>query len=251
MRNPCCLSTDLMAKQDQIRGLFPAVKGWLDEDLDNYHLKELRCSTQCHTQMSMWIISRGVVLLILLMEYKPTEYEADKDTSQSKQNLQSSSMTFIHNTLIIPSVLDSCFISSTVSEDKRVMGEVVYTTLLCMVYEVFCIREKNCTDISEIIRKLSKRARTDTRTGECTKAGSKAMKKSNSQSNNTRSHITNCHAGNPCVYILDPTVQNLDHKEEKNGGIGFKLGERDSEAWKLHIKPIKGALKSKNREGSF
>ncbi|GJS87980.1 putative RNA-directed DNA polymerase [Tanacetum coccineum] len=30
----------------------------------------------------------------------------DKDTSQSKQNLQSSSMTFIHKTLIIPSVLD-------------------------------------------------------------------------------------------------------------------------------------------------
>ncbi|GJU63409.1 hypothetical protein Tco_1245244 [Tanacetum coccineum] len=46
------------------------VKGWLDEDLDNYHLKRLRYSTQCHTQMSMWIISRGVVLLILLMEYK-------------------------------------------------------------------------------------------------------------------------------------------------------------------------------------
>ncbi|GJX05224.1 putative ribonuclease H-like domain-containing protein [Tanacetum coccineum] len=46
---------------------FPEVKGWLDEDLDNYHLKELHCSTQCHTQMSMWIISRGVVLLILLM----------------------------------------------------------------------------------------------------------------------------------------------------------------------------------------
>ncbi|GJS90669.1 hypothetical protein Tco_0773305 [Tanacetum coccineum] len=42
-------------------------------------------------------------------------------TSQSKQNLQSSSMTFIHKTLIIPSVLDSCFISSTVSEVKRVM----------------------------------------------------------------------------------------------------------------------------------
>ncbi|GJU18997.1 hypothetical protein Tco_1146963 [Tanacetum coccineum] len=46
---------------------FLAVKGWLDEDLDNYHLKELCCSTQCHTQMSMWIISRGVVLLIFLM----------------------------------------------------------------------------------------------------------------------------------------------------------------------------------------
>ncbi|GKA27311.1 hypothetical protein Tco_0713479 [Tanacetum coccineum] len=141
---------------------FPEVKGWLDEDLDNYHLKELRCSTQCHTQMSMWIISRGVVLLILLMEYKVLRdfllhrssinnsarlsnkfggfyfsfkfdisgllphvittiaYRIrDKDTSQSKQNLQSSSMTFIHKTLIIPSVLDSCFISSTVSEVKR------------------------------------------------------------------------------------------------------------------------------------
>ncbi|GJR12427.1 hypothetical protein Tco_0795079 [Tanacetum coccineum] len=51
----------------------PSVKGWLDEDLDNYHLKELHCSTQCHTQMSMWITSRGVVLLILLMEYKPPD----------------------------------------------------------------------------------------------------------------------------------------------------------------------------------
>ncbi|GJZ29556.1 hypothetical protein Tco_0574203 [Tanacetum coccineum] len=50
-----------------VSNIFPEVKGWLDEDLDNYHLKELRCSTQCHTQMSMWIISRGVVLLILLM----------------------------------------------------------------------------------------------------------------------------------------------------------------------------------------
>ncbi|GJU75077.1 putative reverse transcriptase domain-containing protein [Tanacetum coccineum] len=134
----------------------------IGEDDCNYHLKELRCSTQCHTQMSMWIISRGVVLLILLMEYKVLRdfllhrssinnsarlsnkfggfyfsfkfdisgllhhvittiaYRIrDKDTSQSKQNLQSSSMTFIHKTLIIPSVLDSCFISSTVSEVKR------------------------------------------------------------------------------------------------------------------------------------
>ncbi|GJR39575.1 hypothetical protein Tco_1215259 [Tanacetum coccineum] len=149
-------------KKDKDDGLKRSVKGWLDEDLDNYHLKELRCSTQCHTQMSMWIISRGVVLLILLMEYKVLRdfllhrssinnsarlsnkfggfyfsfkfdisgllhhvittiaYRIrDKDTSQSKQNLQSSSMTFIHKTLIIPSVLDSCFISSTVSEVKR------------------------------------------------------------------------------------------------------------------------------------
>ncbi|GJT11976.1 retrovirus-related pol polyprotein from transposon TNT 1-94 [Tanacetum coccineum] len=43
----------------------------------------------------------------------------DNGTSQVKQNSQSSLTTFIYKTLIIPSVLDSCFISSTVSEDKR------------------------------------------------------------------------------------------------------------------------------------
>ncbi|GJU08637.1 hypothetical protein Tco_1125067 [Tanacetum coccineum] len=53
--------------------IFLAVKGWLDEDLEYYHLKELHYSAQCHTQMSLWTISRGVVLLILLMEYKYTE----------------------------------------------------------------------------------------------------------------------------------------------------------------------------------
>ncbi|GJY34486.1 hypothetical protein Tco_0418955 [Tanacetum coccineum] len=86
--------------------------------------------------MSMWIISRGVVLLILLMlgiSFKfgisgllhqvittIADRIRDKDTSQSKQNLQSSSMTFIHKTLIIPSVLDSCFNSFTVCEVKRI-----------------------------------------------------------------------------------------------------------------------------------
>nr|GEY86016.1 hypothetical protein [Tanacetum cinerariifolium] len=30
--------------------------GWLVEDLDNYHLKEIRCSSQCHTQKTLWII---------------------------------------------------------------------------------------------------------------------------------------------------------------------------------------------------
>ncbi|GJV27654.1 hypothetical protein Tco_1384102 [Tanacetum coccineum] len=40
--------------------------GWMVEDLDNYHLKELRCSTQCHTQKKMWVVSRGVVLLMPL-----------------------------------------------------------------------------------------------------------------------------------------------------------------------------------------
>ncbi|GJS55865.1 hypothetical protein Tco_0629227 [Tanacetum coccineum] len=90
--------------------------------------------------MSMWIISRGVVLLILLMlgiSFKfgisgllhqvittIADRIRDKDTSQSKQNLQSSSMTFIYKTLIIPSVLDSCFSSSTVCEVKRYSANV-------------------------------------------------------------------------------------------------------------------------------
>ncbi|GJW65835.1 hypothetical protein Tco_0117719 [Tanacetum coccineum] len=142
------------------------VKGWLDEDLDNYHLKELRCSTQCHTQMSMWIISRGVVLLILLMLGISFKFDIsgllhhvittiayrirDKDTSQSKQNLQSSSMTFIHKTLIIPSVLDSCFISSTVSEVKR--GEVVYTTSLRMVVKYSTNMRRTDVDFSACTR---------------------------------------------------------------------------------------------------
>ncbi|GJV67817.1 hypothetical protein Tco_1483326 [Tanacetum coccineum] len=129
-----------------VRNIFPEVKGWLDEDLDNYHLKELRCSTQCHTQKTMWIISRGVVLLILLMLGIGFKFSIsgllhqvittiadiiqDKDTSQSKQNLQSSSMTFIHKTLIIPSVLDSCFISSTASEDKMAVQPDAYSKLI-------------------------------------------------------------------------------------------------------------------------
>ncbi|GKB03656.1 hypothetical protein Tco_0831799 [Tanacetum coccineum] len=75
------------------------------------------------------------------LEYLSLKGALHKDTSQSKQNLQSSSMTFIPKTLIIPSVLDSCFISSMVSEVKR--GEVVYTTSLRMVCEVFCKHEKN------------------------------------------------------------------------------------------------------------
>ncbi|GJV69584.1 hypothetical protein Tco_1485093 [Tanacetum coccineum] len=72
---------------------FPAVKGWLDEDLEYYHLKELRCSTQCHTQMSMWIISRGVVLLILLMEYKfqvwNIGFTSPSDRYNSRENTRS------------------------------------------------------------------------------------------------------------------------------------------------------------------
>ncbi|GJR50661.1 retrovirus-related pol polyprotein from transposon TNT 1-94 [Tanacetum coccineum] len=69
---------------------FPEVKGWLDEDLEYYHLKELHYSAQCHTQMSLWIISRGVVLLILLMEYKfqvwYIELTSPSDHSNSRKN---------------------------------------------------------------------------------------------------------------------------------------------------------------------
>nr|GEU30063.1 putative reverse transcriptase domain-containing protein [Tanacetum cinerariifolium] len=45
----------------------------------------------------------------------------DNGTSQSKQNSQSSSTTFIYKTLNIPSFLDSCFISSMGYEVKRIM----------------------------------------------------------------------------------------------------------------------------------
>ncbi|GJY01745.1 hypothetical protein Tco_0359897 [Tanacetum coccineum] len=73
---------------------FPEVKGWLDEDLEYYHLKELHYSAQCHTQMSLWIISRGVVLLILLMEYKfqvwYIELTSPSDHSNSRKNTRTS-----------------------------------------------------------------------------------------------------------------------------------------------------------------
>ncbi|GJR82917.1 probable leucine-rich repeat receptor-like protein kinase [Tanacetum coccineum] len=62
----------------------------------------------------------------------------DKGTSPSKQNSQSSSTTFIYKTLIIPSFLDSCFISSTVSEDKRAM--------LCLDFHI-CAQDKNFSSI--------------------------------------------------------------------------------------------------------
>nr|GEW01556.1 putative reverse transcriptase domain-containing protein [Tanacetum cinerariifolium] len=62
----------------------------------------------------------------------------DKCTSQSKQNSQGPSTTFIYKTLIIPSFLDSCFISSMVSEDERVM--------LCLDLKI-CAKDKNFSSI--------------------------------------------------------------------------------------------------------
>ncbi|GJW86148.1 hypothetical protein Tco_0161488 [Tanacetum coccineum] len=65
----------------------------LDEELEYYHLKELHYSAQCHTQMLLWIISRGVVLLILLMEYKfqvwYIELTSPSDHSNSRKNTRS------------------------------------------------------------------------------------------------------------------------------------------------------------------
>ncbi|GJV33251.1 hypothetical protein Tco_1393651 [Tanacetum coccineum] len=58
----------------------------------------------------------------------------DNGTSQSKHNSQSSSTIFIYKTFIIPSFLDFCFISSTVSEDKRAM--------LCLDFKI-CAKDKN------------------------------------------------------------------------------------------------------------
>ncbi|GJV60042.1 hypothetical protein Tco_1466142 [Tanacetum coccineum] len=62
----------------------------MDEDLEYYYLKELHYSAQCHTQMSLWIISRGVVLLILLMEYKfqvwYIELTSPSDHNNSRKN---------------------------------------------------------------------------------------------------------------------------------------------------------------------
>ncbi|GJX74495.1 hypothetical protein Tco_0313090 [Tanacetum coccineum] len=106
---------------------FSSCQGVVDEDLEYLSLKGALLSV-------VFGVSHQVIMTI-------ADRIRDKDTSQSKQNLQSSSMTFIHKTLIIPSVLDSCFISSMVSEVKR--GEVVYTTSLRMVCEVFCKHEKN------------------------------------------------------------------------------------------------------------
>ncbi|GKA09621.1 hypothetical protein Tco_0688952 [Tanacetum coccineum] len=79
----------------------------------------------------MWIISRGVVLLILLM--LGIGFTSSSDHNNSRQNT-SSTTTFIYKTLIIPSFLDSCFISSMVSEDKREM--------VCCGSQDLCLRQE-------------------------------------------------------------------------------------------------------------
>ncbi|GKC12953.1 hypothetical protein Tco_1009735 [Tanacetum coccineum] len=92
-----------------------------------------------------WTSLKGACLM-LVMIWNENRFGFDKDTSQSKQNLQSSSTTFIYKTLIIPSFLDSCFISSTVSEDKRVM--------LCLDLKI-CAKDKNFSSIFNRVSPLS------------------------------------------------------------------------------------------------
>ncbi|GJR52733.1 retrovirus-related pol polyprotein from transposon TNT 1-94 [Tanacetum coccineum] len=91
----------------------------------------------------------------------------DKDTSQSKQNSQSSSTTFIYKTLIIPSFLDSCFISSTVSEDKRAM--------LCLDFQI-CAQDKNFSSICAYTTMMLPRVRNH-HGGKCVHPGLSSSKK--------------------------------------------------------------------------
>ncbi|GJU04656.1 hypothetical protein Tco_1121086 [Tanacetum coccineum] len=80
---------------------------------------------------------RSLKLSAILMGYYGA-ISKTKETSQSKKNSQSSSTTFIYKILIIPSFLDSCFISSTVSEDKRVMLRLDFK---------ICAKDKNFSSI--------------------------------------------------------------------------------------------------------
>ncbi|GJR90324.1 hypothetical protein Tco_0214335 [Tanacetum coccineum] len=84
----------------------------MDEDLEYYHLKELHCSAQCHTQMSLWIISRGVVLLILLMEYKVL-----RDSLLHRSSINNSASTLWDIELNSP-----CDLHAQLAQDLRKVG---------------------------------------------------------------------------------------------------------------------------------
>nr|GEW72478.1 hypothetical protein [Tanacetum cinerariifolium] len=64
---------------------FSEVKGRLVEDLVNYHLKELRCSAQCHTKKSMWINSRGKDCAQNVKNQSKTEQYQHKIRSQQQK----------------------------------------------------------------------------------------------------------------------------------------------------------------------
>ncbi|GJU20865.1 hypothetical protein Tco_1154207 [Tanacetum coccineum] len=122
----------------------------LDLDGENRERTRLRvrCRAQCHTQMAdVDSPSRGVVLIWLLVECigllhqsvtsnRPTEYEVRKFCRESKVD-HMSMMAFRRGSKHMGK---SCTLDVSVFNFQ---GEVVYTTSLSMVCEVFCMREKN------------------------------------------------------------------------------------------------------------
>ncbi|GJX26855.1 hypothetical protein Tco_0233151 [Tanacetum coccineum] len=61
---------DEMISAQYLEYLVSSSQGCWMKTMDNYQLKDSRLSTQCHTQNFMWDNLRGVVHLILLMDYK-------------------------------------------------------------------------------------------------------------------------------------------------------------------------------------
>ncbi|GJV15018.1 hypothetical protein Tco_1360341 [Tanacetum coccineum] len=66
---------------------FPAVKGWMVEDLDNYHLKELRCSTQCHTLRRCRDARGGMGKRFEKKILSMRRYVADPDNAYPKRSI--------------------------------------------------------------------------------------------------------------------------------------------------------------------
>ncbi|GKB89653.1 reverse transcriptase domain-containing protein [Tanacetum coccineum] len=95
---------------------WPEVKGGWMKSPDNYPLKELHCSTQCHTQMSMWIISRGVCNFLNFLRVKGLSSPCD--TKIAKRIEVDLDYTKV--------VLDSCFHriygSKNLLKDRRMCG---------------------------------------------------------------------------------------------------------------------------------
>ncbi|GKE56094.1 hypothetical protein Tco_1495279, partial [Tanacetum coccineum] len=118
--------------------------GWLIEDLDNYHLKKLRCSAQCHTQMQMRIVSRGVVRLILLIGNRVLRDSEAAELSAPELKRLRCDHQFSWDTIVLQNdneLLEYMDVhdndaseSSQPSWGKIVyVGEVVYSTPLSMV----------------------------------------------------------------------------------------------------------------------
>nr|GEW71161.1 retrovirus-related Pol polyprotein from transposon TNT 1-94 [Tanacetum cinerariifolium] len=59
---------ELKILDEDLGYLVSSSSGWLVEDLDNYQVKEIRYSSQCHTMNSLWIIVKGDECLILCLK---------------------------------------------------------------------------------------------------------------------------------------------------------------------------------------